>query len=76
MRPNFPYGLIIIKYKNSCFAVIFPFVMGNNLCVIIYNPKFHSTFFFLRGAWGINAQVVDIHPVKIYGFLVKFSKNG
>ena len=50
--------------------------MENNLCVIIYNLKFHSTFFFLMGTWGINAQVVDIHSVKIYVFPVKFSKNG
>ena len=33
--------------KNTCFVVTFPFVMENNLFAIIYNPKFHSTFFFL-----------------------------
>ena len=35
--------------KNTCFVVIFPFVMENNLFAIIYNPKLHSTFFFLVG---------------------------
>ena len=52
--------------------VIFPFVMESNLFVIIYNPKLHSAFFFPSGTF--HAQGGDIHPVKIYGFPVKFSK--
>ena len=48
------YFLIITWYckifcKNTCFMVIFPFAMGSNLFVIIYNPKLHSTFFFIVG---------------------------
>ena len=46
------YFMIITSYykifcKNACFVVIFPFMMKSNLFEIIYNPKLHSTFFFL-----------------------------
>ena len=59
--------------ENTCFVVIFPFLMENSSFVIIYNPKFHSILFFHSGAF--HAQGVDIHPVKIYRFYVKFNKN-
>ena len=53
--------------------VIFPFLMENGSFVIIYNPKFHSILFFHSGAF--HAQGMDIHPVKIYRFYLKFNKN-
>ena len=47
--------------------------MENGSFVIIYNPKFHSILFFHSGAF--HAQGMDIHPVKIYRFYLKFNKN-
>ena len=49
--------------ENTCFVVIFPFVIAKSPFVIIYNPKFHLILIFRSGAF--HAQGVDIHPVKI-----------
>ena len=40
----------------------------------MYDLTFTQHLFFPSGAF--HAQGVDIHPFKIYGFPVKFSKNG
>ena len=44
------YKLLQKICKNTCLVVIFPLVMENSLFVIIYNRKFHSTFF----SWGLS----------------------
>ena len=52
---------------------IFSFVMENGLFLITYNSTFQSTFFFPSG--GFHAQWVDIHPIKLSGFTLKFWIN-
>ena len=49
--------------ENTCFVVVFRFVMENSSFVIIYGPTFHSILIFCSGSF--HAQGVDIHPVKI-----------
>ena len=59
--------------ENTCFLVVFPFVIKSSSFANIYNPKFHSVLIFHSEAF--HAQRVDIHQVKTYRFQGKFNEK-